>query len=199
MNLLKKRRFLSLTTILIVLCTLYVVVRNVAIKNGIAEWSGNLCFCVLSSIFSAAILVTYDRHDTNMMKPAIGMLLGVNVYRSVNAFVTGICAPEALEALLSKGLCGSAAVVLDVLDFVMMIGFCFNHLAISSGHHSSKINVKLNLFLCLSLCVEYLMQILLGIAIMPMESVIYNAVFYLLAIGDVAVILWVEMQLGSYD
>ena len=194
----KSRRFLSATTVLIVVCMLYLIGRNIVIRQGFAAWSGSFCFIFLSAVFSVTILFSYDSHDTNTMKPAIGMLLGVNTYQSINAFVSNICVPEVLETYLSAGASGYASLVLDVLDFILTVGFCVNHLLISSGHHSSKPNVKLNLFLCLALSVEYVIQVLLCIAIFPPEKVVYNAVFYLLAIGDILVILWVEMKLDYF-
>ncbi len=198
MNFMKSRKVLSVTTIVILLCTAYMIGRNIVIHNSFANWSGSFCFMSLSAIFCVTILLSYDSHDTNIMKPAIGMLLGVNTYQSINAFVSNICVPEVLETYTSAGVSGYTSLVLDILDFVLTVGFCINHLVISSGHHSSKTNVKLNQFLCLALSVEYVIQVLLCIAIFPAERVLYNAVFYLLAIGDIVVILWVEMKLDYF-
>lgn len=198
MNFLKSRKTLSATTVLIILCTVYMIVRNIVIKNSFANWSGSFCFIILSAIFCVTILFSYDKHDKNTMKPAIGMLLGVNTYQSINAFVSNICVPEVLATYLSAGGSGYTSLVLDVLDFILTVGFCINHLVISSGHHSSKANVRLNQFFCLALSLEYVIQVLLCIAIFPTERVLYNAVFYLLAIGDVLVILWVEMKLDYF-
>ena len=81
MNIIKNRKALSTSTIIIVLCTLYIIIRNIFIKNSFSNWGGSFCFVFLSSIFSVMILFTYNTHNKNAMKPAIGMLLGVNTYQ----------------------------------------------------------------------------------------------------------------------
>ena len=198
MNIMKSRKVLAGTVIVIALCTVYMIVRNIVIQNSFANRGGSFCFMLLSAIFAVTILCSYDSHDKNVMKPAIGMLLGVNTYQSIYAFVNNICVPDVLATYLSSGASGYVSLVLDVLDFILTVGFCINHLVISSGHHSSKTNVRLNQFFCAALVIEYVIQVLLCVFIFPPERVIYNAVFYLLAIGDIAVILWVEMKLDYF-
>ena len=112
--------------------------------------------------------------------------------------MNNICVPEVLATYLTAGTTGYVSLVLDILDFILTVGFCINHLVISSGHNSSKSNVKLNQIICLALSLEYIIQACLCISIFPPERVLYNAIFYLLAIGDVVVILWVEMKLDYF-
>ena len=198
MGIFKSQKLMRGSVVTTVLCALYLMVRNAIKGNGLDIWSETFCLVLLSAIFAVVIYITYAKHDENAMKPAIGMLLGFIIFQSLQVFCTNVFVSENLDVYLSSGAMGVVSLVLDSLQFLLNLIFCFNHIFISSGHDSSPKQLKLNQVLCIGIVVDYILQVVVSAFVFYPEKVVYLAVFYLLMLCNVVTVLCVESKLDYF-
>lgn len=182
-----------------IVSTGYLFIRNIVLqKVDFGEWCHTAYFSVLVVIYSAILLYTFIKHNDNSMKPATGMLLGVMTFQAISAFVYNIVTPDVFRDYVTAGASGYVSLVLDSLQFLFAMIFCFNHIAISSGHQSNSRKAKLNVLLCLLLLVDYILQVVVSAFIFPAERVIYYLAFYLILFMAICAVVSVEVKLDYF-
>lgn len=195
-KLFRSTKMMWVNFILAIVGTGYLFLRNIVFQQkDFGDWCDTAYFSVLVIIYLAIILYTFIKHNENSMKPATGMLLGVITFQAISAFVYNVVTPEVLVDYLNAGATGYISLVLDSLQFLFAVLFCFNHIAISSGHQSNARSAKLNVAFCLILTIVYILQVVVSAFVFPAEKVIYYIAFYLVLLMAIGSVLCVEVKL----
>ncbi len=195
----RSQKTLWISFIVAIVSTCYLFLRNIVFQNkDFGDWCDTAYFSVLVIIYLAIILYTFTKHNENSMKPATGMLLGVITFQAVSAFVYNIVDPDVFKQYLTAGASGYISLALDSMQFLFALVFCFNHIAISSGHQSNARNAKLNVLLCLLLLIDYILQVVVSAFIFSVEKVIYYVAFYLVLFMALCTVVSVEVKLDYF-
>ena len=177
----------------------YLFLRNIVLQHkDFGDWGGTAYFSVLVVIYLVIIVYTYVKHNENAMKPATGMLLGVITFQAIDAFIWNVVTPEVLLSYTTAGASGYISLTLDVLQFLFALLFCFNHIAVSSGHQSNARSAKLNVLFCLILLIVYILQVVVSAFVFPAEKVIYYIAFYLVLFMALCAVVSVEVKLDHF-
>ena len=176
----------------------YMIVRNIIKDISFPYWNNTFSCVVLCPIVALVIYIAYKKHDTNAMKPAIGMLLGVMVQQGGAVFVNNVIDPEYFKDYVAAGFMGYVILTMDLLKFIITLGICINHIIISSGHNSSKRAVRINIVLLCLLVVVYIFELIDGAFVFLPEKVFYLVMFYTVLTSSLTLIVIIEEKLDYF-
>lgn len=195
-NFFKSDSMMLTSYIIIIAGCIYNFSRNLIIRKEVLPL--NTALIVAALLYSTVLFITYKKHDKNIMKPAIGMLMGAVVIYSLNVFFENICYEEIRVTYFTTGFSGFASLVLDFLQCALFFVFSILHLAMNKTHESSPKIVKANQIIVILLFVDYIMQVIMTISIFPGEKILYYAMFYLMLGNITLLIVNVESKIDYF-
>lgn len=196
-NFFKSDFMMILSYIIIIVGSIYNFARNLIIRKEVFPL--NTALIIAAILYSTVLLVTYKSHDKNIMKPAIGMLMGAVVIYSLNVFFENIFDAEVRVSYFTTGFTGFVSLVLDFLQCALFFVFSTLHLAMNKTHESSPKIVHTNQIIVILLFVVYILQVIICIPLfVTFERVFYYVMFYLMLGNITLLIVNVESKIDNF-